>query len=639
MHEQLILNVDDDEAGRYARTRLLRQAGLSVIEASTGEEALRRVASERPSLVLLDVRLPDMDGFEVCRLVKADRPGTLVVQVSASFTSDADRVRGLSGGADGFLFAPIDPAVLVATVRAFLRLQSTIFDLARQNASLEAAESAEARYRLLAENSTDMIGRMTVDGRRLYVSPACRDVLGFEPEELIGEEITVAVHPDDVDAVKAGLQQLLSSPTGQQTVTYRVWHKQGRWVTIESRRRLIRDAQGRPTEFVSVGRDITERLQLEEQLRQAQKMEAMGQLTGGVAHDFNNLLTVILGNAEILTEHPTDPALTYSLACQILETAERGADLNQKLLSFARRRPLNPERLDVDRIIEGMVPLLSRTIGEHIELKTDLGSGSLTALADRSQLESAVLNLAVNARDAMPKGGTLTIGVKERTALPGEGTLPIGHDVIAITVSDTGTGMPPEILARVFEPFFTTKEVGKGTGLGLPMVYGFARQSGGHTTIHSVPGRGTTVSILLLAVSAAATAAQPREARPAPQGRERVLVVEDEPQVLRFVSAQLASLGYEVTAVPVARDALDLLEAGKSFELLFSDVVLPQGMSGVELAERAREIQPTLKVLLTSGYPAEAFEQHGRPRPDTPLLHKPYRRKELGEALRKVLVG
>jgi CheY-like chemotaxis protein len=367
-------------------------------------------------------------------------------------------------------------------------------------------------------------------------------------------------------------------------------------------------------------------------------MEAIGQLTAGVAHDFNNLLTVILGNAELLTENPGDPAQTAILARQILETAERGAELNQKLLAFSRRQSLKPERLDVDRIVEGMIPLIHRTIGEHIELRTELGAPGLAALTDKTLLESAILNLAVNARDAMPQGGALTLTMGQREAGPEDAPLPIGQSVVFVTVSDTGTGMSPEIQTRVFEPFFTTKEVGKGSGLGLPMVLGFAQQTGGHVGIVSREGKGTAVTIVLPAVAGMPEPpdAVSEAAKPAAR-QEQILVVEDEPQVLHFVSAQLTSLGYDVTAVSAGQDALDLLHAGRRFDILFSDVVLPRGMSGVELVRRARELSPDMKVLLTSGYPEEAFEQHGRPDEGTLLLRKPYRRKELAETLSRVL--
>ena len=380
-----------------------------------------------------------------------------------------------------------------------------------------------------------------------------------------------------------------------------------------------------------------ERLRLETQLLQAQKMEVVGQLTGGIAHDFNNLLTVVSGNAEILTEGLCDPDSTKALATHILEAADRGGDLTQKLLAFSRRQTLRPERLSIEQAVQQMEPLLRRTIGEHIDLRIDVSDEHHWALADRSSLDSALLNLVVNARDAMPQGGTLTVTSGGRLASTGDGGLPLGQPVVFVRVADTGTGMPPEILARVFEPFFTTKEVGKGSGLGLSMVYGFAQQSGGHVSIESRPGDGTAVTILLRQTSAPVTAPNVEREHAAEGGQERVLLVEDDPTVLQFVSSQLTSLGYEVRAVANGPDALKVLRDEGSFDLLFTDVVLPQGMSGVELARHAREMGLSTKVLLTSGYSEDVFEQHGKLDESTLLLRKPYRRKDLADHLRKVL--
>jgi CheY-like chemotaxis protein len=323
----------------------------------------------------------------------------------------------------------------------------------------------------------------------------------------------------------------------------------------------------------------------------------------------------------------------------ILQAAERGADLTQHLLTFGRRQSLKPVGVSLDHVVQGMMPLLQRAIGADIELRTELSYSLHHALTDRALLESAILNLVVNARDAMPQGGTLTITTGEAVAGLGQGQLAIGQDVVSVTVSDTGTGMPPEVQERVFEPFYTTKEIGKGSGLGLSMVYGFVQQSGGHVFIQSKEGEGTSVTILLPAVNRRSLPPSEKDEKAsAPEGsKERVLLVEDEPQVLQFVSAQLISLGYEITAVSTGPDALDLLRGDQPFDLLFTDVVLPKGMSGVELANRARQIRPALKVLLTSGYSEEVFEQHGQPDEDIPLLRKPYKRKELAELLRQIL--
>jgi PAS domain S-box-containing protein len=473
-----------------------------------------------------------------------------------------------------------------------------------------------------------------------YQSEGVRAVVGYAPADFIGPDAlgwSDIMHPDDKEPVWSEVQTALKDRRPFE-LTYRVQTRDGQQRLVWERGRGVYSETGELEALEGFISDITEQRRTEEHLRQSQKMEAIGQLTGGVAHDFNNLLTVILGNAELLAEsHPEPDA--RDLAVMIQQAAEKGADLTQHLLAFGRRQTLTAERLLLGEVVMNLEPLLRRTIGAHIDLVTQIEVASLAALADRTLLESAILNLVVNARDAMPQGGTLTIRVGQTIAGVGEGGLPFGQPVAFVTVSDTGSGMTSDVLARAFDPFYTTKEVGKGTGLGLSMVYGFAEQSGGHVSIESHVGQGTAVTILLRAVSEALARPAPVDATRPSEGQERVLVVEDEASVRRFVCSQLVSLGYEVTAVEAAPDALDLLRDGQEFDLLFTDVVLPKGMSGMELAQQARELKPNLKVLLTSGYSEEVFEHHGRPDENTPLLRKPYKRKALAEMLRQVLHG
>ena len=381
--------------------------------------------------------------------------------------------------------------------------------------------------------------------------------------------------------------------------------------------------------------------ELNQKLTQSQKMEAMGQLTGGVAHDFNNLLTVILGNAEHLAEKLVAHKELHGIAESIATAAERGSDLTRSLLAFARKQPLMPRDIDIGQKIVGMEQLLRRTLGEHIECEFRLDENLWQASVDPGQLASALLNLVLNARDAMPSGGKLMVEV-QNTAL-GESDVDVNGqarpgDYVMVTVTDTGTGMTSEVAGRAFEPFFTTKEVGKGTGLGLSMVYGFAQQSGGSMQIRSEPGHGTAVRLFFPRVATPQASAAPSAGQQAkPSGSETILVVEDDDMVRGYVEGELKALGYRVIVTRDAPAALAILRGPEKIDLLFTDVVMPGGMFGTELAEEAARLRPDLKILLTSGHtehPVDAIDGGGR---EVRILNKPYRRHDLAATLRSVL--
>jgi signal transduction histidine kinase len=381
--------------------------------------------------------------------------------------------------------------------------------------------------------------------------------------------------------------------------------------------------------------------ELNQKLTQSQKMEAMGQLTGGVAHDFNNLLTVILGNAEHLADRLAANKELHQIADSIATAAERGSDLTRSLLAFARRQPLTPQDIDIGQKILGMEQLLRRTLGEHIECEFHLDQGLWPASVDPGQLAAALLNLVLNARDAMPQGGKLTVDVNNASL--GDSDLDVNGealhgDYVVITVTDTGTGMTAETASRAFEPFFTTKEVGKGTGLGLSMVYGFAQQSGGSIQIHSEPGRGTAIKLFFPRADAPQQATAPAaRRRAAPAGIETILVVEDDDMLRAYVEGELKALGYRVVAARNAPAALDVLRSDEIVHLLFSDVVMPGGMFGPELAREASRLRPELKILLTSGYSEQPVEAHDGLGQEIRILNKPYHRHDLAVMLRAVL--
>jgi signal transduction histidine kinase/CheY-like chemotaxis protein len=383
--------------------------------------------------------------------------------------------------------------------------------------------------------------------------------------------------------------------------------------------------------------------ELNQKLGQSQKMEAMGQLTGGVAHDFNNLLTVILGNAEYLAEKLAANRELHKIADSIATAAERGSDLTRSLLAFARKQPLLPQDIDIGQKILGMEQLLRRTLGEHIECEFLLDRDLWLTSVDPGQLTSALLNLVLNARDAMPQGGRLAVEVRnislDETDVDVNGEARPG-DYVMVAVTDTGSGMIAEVASRAFEPFFTTKEVGKGTGLGLSMVYGFAKQSGGSMQIKSEPGQGTAVKLFFPRMNAPRSADAPRVDQVAtPAGAETILVVEDNELVRSYVEKELKELGYRVIATRNGPEALAILRQPREIDLLFTDVVMPGGMFGPELAKQASRLRPELKVLFTSGYTEHPVQPLDGLNGDARILNKPYRRNDLALMLRTVLTG
>jgi signal transduction histidine kinase len=400
----------------------------------------------------------------------------------------------------------------------------------------------------------------------------------------------------------------------------------------------VLDDDGNLVRSMGIIQDITDLKQAEDQLRQAQKMEAVGQLTGGVAHDFNNLLAVILGNAELVADRlGTDDKQVRA----ITHAATRGAELTQRLLSFSRKQALRPETVDLNACVTGMTDMLRRTLGETIEIELILASGLSSSEVDPGQLESALLNLAVNARDAMPQGGRLTIETADIELdddyAATQGDVTPGR-YVQLSVTDTDVGIPSENIEHVFEPFFTTKDVGEGSGLGLSMVFGFAKQSGGDVAIESEAGQGTTVTLFLRRAKESVQQPTTDDMPSAPRGRgETVLVIEDEPDVRAMTVAMLDNLGYRVLSAENAQAGLDILEAEPAIDLILSDVMLPGGMSGPDMAEQARAFSPEIKALFMSGHAEQSINLRTALPEGCDLLDKPFRTIELAQRVRAVL--
>jgi PAS domain S-box-containing protein len=403
--------------------------------------------------------------------------------------------------------------------------------------------------------------------------------------------------------------------------------------------RPLRDASGAVSGGALIFHDITASRETERKLHQSQKLDAIGKLTGGVAHDFNNMLTVIAGTTEILVSDLGDKPHLQAVAVLINQAADRCTGLIQHLLAFARKQPLQPRNVDINATIFDIAKLLRPTLGEQIEVESILERGMPTALVDPSQLANALINLAINARDAMPDGGklmleTANVVLDAGYAQNNADVRPGGYVMIA--VSDTGAGMSAEVRDKVFEPFFTTKETGKGTGLGLSMVYGFVKQSGGHIKVYSEEGHGTSIKLYLPAASGSADVSIP-VAAPARGAGETILVVEDDALVRGFVITQLQSLGYRTVAVADGRTALKYVDSGQPLDLLFTDVVMPGGMTGRQLAVEVTRRRPGTKLLYTSGYTENSIVHHGRLDHGVMLLSKPYRKSELSSMVRLAL--
>nr|WP_245435590.1 response regulator [Microvirga calopogonii] len=482
--------------------------------------------------------------------------------------------------------------------------------------------------------SQDLFLLCGLDGFYRSVNPAWAEALGYQPAELVGKRFDALAHPDDLAATQSQFERLTAGQIVRD-FDMRVRAKDGsyRWYSWY----CVPEGD----QFYAAGRDITERKQFEEHLRSSQKMEALGQLTGGVAHDFNNLLQVISGNLQLLTKDIAGNERAEARVQNALAGVTRGSKLASQLLAFGRRQPLEPKVVNVGRFIKGMDDMLRRALGEEIEVETVISGGLWSTQIDPGQIENAILNLAINARDAMNGQGRLTIEAGNALL---DDRYARQHDVAAgqyvmLAVTDTGSGIPPDVLERVFEPFFSTKPEGKGTGLGLSMVYGFVRQSGGHIKIYSEVGQGTTVKIYLPRVHELEDVLTDLRAAPVRGGTETILVVEDDDEVRETAVALLADLGYRVLKARDATSALSIIESGLEIDLLFTDVVMPGSLRSPELARKARLRLPHMAVLFTSGYTENAIVHGGRLDPGVELLPKPYSREDLARKIRHVLAN
>jgi two-component system, cell cycle sensor histidine kinase and response regulator CckA len=500
-------------------------------------------------------------------------------------------------------------------------------------------------FRLIGESVADMIAVVDMDGRRLYNSPSYQRVLGYSAEELEGTASFEQIHPDDRPLVKEAAQEARRTGVGRK-LEYRFRHKDGTWRILESMASVIRNDAGEPARMIIVNRDITERRQAEKelrenQLRQTQKMEALGRLSGGIAHDFNNLLGVIIGYTDVLEVPLIEEELRFKSVREIKKAGQRAASLTRQLLAFSRQQVLEPKVLDLNVVVADVEKMLRRVIGEDIELITRLGTSLGRVMADQGQIEQVIMNLAANARDAMPNGGRLTIetaNVKlDETTVPQAPEARRGPYVL-LSVSDSGIGMDTETQAHIFEPFFTTKERGRGTGLGLATVYGVVKQSNGYIEVSSEPAKGTQFKIYLPLVEGEVQATSPEVIEPQfAQNGETILLVEDEESLRCVTRDLLVQHGYDVIEADSGAQGLEIARHHQSsIHLMLTDVVMP-GMNGPTLARNLAECHPETKVLFMSGYTDHTIDRHGVLEPGVLLLEKPYTREALTRKVRAAL--
>ena len=651
-----ILVVDDSPQNLLAMAQMLESLDANIIQARSGADALRCLLRQDIAIILLDIQMPTMDGYELAALIRKRERSchTPIIFITAFSRDDQDVARGYALGAVDFVFKPVDPVVLRAKVSVFVELHRknyAIHEQARLERELQiealrartekieaqrALRQSEERQAVIVRSLPIALYTAGLNGSfsgPRFLSEAIADLVGFPARAFVDDEDLwrARIHPDDMPRVQTQVESIATD--GSFSAEYR-------WRCADDSERIFLDQavqtrsdDGTPLQIVGTCFDVTERRQLEQQLVHSQKMEALGKLTGGIAHDFNNMLSVIIWNLDLIARSIDGEGKNYMRTQNALGAALNCAELVRQLLTFARNQAQRPKSVDLADLVPRMARLLGPELGEVVKLEVKLGEGIWPVFADPAQIESALLNLAINSRDAMPGGGTLTIDAANFPCDEGGPDLAAG-DYVAISVTDTGAGMTKEVLDRAFEPFFTTKEPGSGSGLGLSMVYGMVKQAGGHARIDSAPGAGTAVRLYLPRSTGAVVeefVRQETDAGALSAGRI-ILVVEDNASVRGMTVTRLEDMGHRVLAAEAGPVALEILTGDTHIDLLFTDIVMPGGMTGFELARKALVLRPAIKVLFASAH-ASSFPEVAA---NTEFLQKPYRDDDLRRALQRI---
>jgi len=649
-----ILVVDDEKSIRVTLREFLSEAGHDVHVAESADLGLQLMRSHPVDVVVTDIVLPRISGVELLRTIRDENPTVQVIMMTGEPTVDT-ATEAVRAGAFDYLFKPITKDAIVHAVANAARVKS----LSDQRIRLEelneqyrenlerlvnertlALQESERRYRRLVQHSPDGIV-VHCDGKVVFINETMCQMLGGEPEQLMGRVVLDFVHPDYKELASNRAVAVLDSGRPVERTQEVLLGMDGREIHVDTTA-LPFTHDGRPAVQVVI-RDVTHERHLDEQLRQSQKMDAVGQLAGGIAHDFNNLLMVILNGAKfVMDELPAGSAAHVDIK-EVIDAGKRASELTRQLLAFSRRQALVPRVTDVNMIVKGVERMISRLLGEAIAVTIRVSPRPCLTKVDVGQIEQVLLNLIVNARDAMREGGSLRITTsvcqlseddKQALAEAGETA---GDDYVLISVTDTGVGMDAETLSRIFEPFFTTKVPGQGTGLGLSTAYGIVKQHGGHVSATSEPEKGSTFNVYLPVASTEAVDGETRSSLPMlPHGKETILLVEDNETVRRTSARMLSRLGYTILQADCGPAAIAIAEEKQHIDLLLTDIIMPE-MDGLQLSGLIREIYPGVKVVFASGYPDSHLTQHGLDVSDVVLLRKPFSRGDLARTLRGVL--